>query len=59
LHQGFVWGNFADWRVNYDNVLLALSHLTMAPPAPWLSDFTFIPADITKGETAGKLQKAR
>ncbi len=53
------WKNFAGWRVNYDSVLVALSRLTMAPPAPWISDYTFIPADITKGETAGKLQKVR
>ena len=53
------WRNFAGWRVNYDSVLLALSRLTMAPPAPWLSDFTFVPPDPTSGETAGKLQKVR
>lgn len=53
------WKNFAGWRVNYDSVLVALSHLTMAPPCPWLSDYTFTPADVSKGETAGKLQKVR
>ncbi len=53
------WKNFAGWRVNYDSALVALSRLTMAPPAPWLSDFTFVPPDSTSGETAGKLQKVR
>ncbi len=32
------WRDFAGWRVNYDQVLLALCRLTMAPPAPWSSD---------------------
>lgn len=32
------WLDFAGWRVNYDTVLLALCHLTMAPYAPWSSD---------------------
>jgi hypothetical protein len=32
------WRDFNGWRVNYDTVLLALSALTMAPPAPWTSD---------------------
>ncbi|MBP8002469.1 MAG: hypothetical protein KA314_23610 [Chloroflexi bacterium] len=53
------WRNFAGWRVNYDSVLLALSHLTMAPTAPWLSDFTFVPPDPSSGETAGKLKRIR
>ena len=53
------WRNFAGWRVNYDSVLLALARLTMAPPVPWLSDFTFVPPDPASGETAGKLQKVR
>lgn len=30
------WRDFAGWRVNYDQVLLALARLTMAPDAPWL-----------------------
>ncbi|MGH2538603.1 MAG: hypothetical protein ACRDHL_14530 [Candidatus Promineifilaceae bacterium] len=34
------WRDFAGWRVNYDLILLALSKLTMAPPAPWSSDRT-------------------
>jgi hypothetical protein len=32
------WQDFAGWRVNYDQVLLALCRLTMAPYAPWSSD---------------------
>jgi hypothetical protein len=29
------WGAFRGWRVNYDQPLLALATLTMAPPARW------------------------
>jgi hypothetical protein len=32
------WRDFAGWRVNYDEVLVALCLLTMAPPAKWSSD---------------------
>jgi hypothetical protein len=32
------WENFAGWRVNYDQPLLALAGLALAPPAPWSSD---------------------
>jgi hypothetical protein len=32
------WRDFAGWRVNYDEVLVALCVLTMAPPAKWSSD---------------------
>jgi hypothetical protein len=35
------WAAFADWRVNYDAVLVslaALAALVDAPPAPWSSD---------------------
>jgi hypothetical protein len=32
------WRDYAGWRVNYDQVLLALADLTMAPQAPWSSD---------------------
>jgi hypothetical protein len=32
------WHDFAGWRVNYDQVLLILAGLTMAPPAPWSGD---------------------
>jgi hypothetical protein len=33
-----VWRDFAGWRVNYDVPLVALSVLTVAPPALWSSD---------------------
>jgi hypothetical protein len=29
------WRDFRGWRVNYDQTLLALARLTMAPPARW------------------------
>src|SRR5262249_31190160 len=32
------WRDFAGWRCNYDEVLLALAELTMAPEAPWSAD---------------------
>lgn len=32
------WQDFRGWRVNYDQVLLALAALVMAPFAPWSSD---------------------
>ena len=32
------WRDFSGWRVNYDDVLLALAALTRAPYAPWISD---------------------
>jgi len=32
------WRDYAGWRVNYDQVLLALAELTMAPEAPWSSE---------------------
>lgn len=32
------WRDFAGWRINYDEPLLALANLTMAPIAPWSSD---------------------
>jgi len=32
------WRDFAGWRVNYDDVLIALAGLTIAPVAPWSSD---------------------
>lgn len=36
--QDACWTAFAGWRVNYDDVLLAMAGLTMAPPALWSSD---------------------
>ncbi len=32
------WLDFAGWRINYDETLLALAELTQAPLAPWSSD---------------------
>lgn len=32
------WRDFAGWRVNYDQVLLALAEITVAPYAPWTAD---------------------
>jgi hypothetical protein len=32
------WRDFAGWRVNYDTVLVGLGRVTMAPPAPWITD---------------------
>lgn len=32
------WLDFAGWRVNYDQTLLSLCALTMAPPGIWSSD---------------------
>jgi hypothetical protein len=32
------WRDFAGWRVNYDQVLLALAALVDAPYTPWISD---------------------
>ena len=32
------WRAFAGWRVNYDEPLIAIASLVMAPPAPWSSD---------------------
>ena len=32
------WKDFVGWRVNYDQVLLALASITMAPYAAWSSD---------------------
>ncbi len=32
------WRDFSGWRVNYDQVLVRLCALTMAPPAKWSSD---------------------
>jgi hypothetical protein len=32
------WRDYAGWRVNYDDVLIALAGLTMAPYAEWVSD---------------------
>ncbi|MGI9018218.1 MAG: hypothetical protein ACR2HR_14135 [Euzebya sp.] len=39
------WRDWAGWRVNYDAVLLGLANLTVAPPAPWISDRTLTTPD--------------
>jgi hypothetical protein len=38
------WKDYAGWRVNYDQVLLALCSLTMPPLAPWSSDRNYLPS---------------
>ena len=53
------WRNFAGWRVNYDDVLVALAELTMAPKTSWLSDYTLVPVDPSTGQTGGALKKVR
>jgi hypothetical protein len=40
FNQDQAWRDYSGWRVNYDQVLLALAELTMAPQAPWSSDRT-------------------
>jgi hypothetical protein len=32
------WADFAGWRVNYDQALLGLCQITIAPMSPWSSD---------------------
>jgi hypothetical protein len=32
------WADFAGWRVNYDQAIITLAGLIMAPYAPWISD---------------------
>ena len=32
------WPHFRGWRVNYDQVLIELCDLVVAPPAKWSSD---------------------
>ncbi len=36
--RDLAWRDYAGWRVNYDEVLLALCALTIAPESPWSSD---------------------
>ncbi|MCB0200793.1 MAG: hypothetical protein KDI03_12055 [Anaerolineae bacterium] len=52
------WQDFGGWRVNYDTVLLALCHLTVAPYAPWSSDRSLLPDAGRKGKK-GKQGKPR
>jgi hypothetical protein len=37
------WRDFAGWRVNYDDVLVPLARLIIAPTAPWSSDRDGVP----------------
>jgi hypothetical protein len=36
------WRDFAGWRVNYDEALIALCGLVVAPVAPWSSDRSLV-----------------
>lgn len=45
------WRNFAGWRVNYDEVLIRLCHLTMAPPAPWSADRSVVEGAGRRGRS--------
>lgn len=48
------WRDFAGWRVNYDDVLLALAALTWAPYAPWISDRSALNrAAVERGKANG------
>jgi hypothetical protein len=53
------WRDFAGWRVNYDEALLALANLTMAPIAPWSSDRARGPWLPAVGAKPSKLKKSR
>lgn len=33
------WQDFAGWRVNYDQALVSLAQLTMAPESPWVGAY--------------------
>jgi hypothetical protein len=50
------WRHYAGWRVNYDRVLVALAHLTLAPRAPWSSDR---PRPFAAGRHAIALMEAK
>jgi hypothetical protein len=45
------WLDFAGWRVNYDQVLLALAILTIAPESPWTGNrsSSYIPPPLITG----------
>jgi hypothetical protein len=32
------WNDYRGWRVNYDQTITGLASLTMASPAPWVTD---------------------
>jgi hypothetical protein len=57
------WRDFAGWRVNYDDTLLFLSILIMAPSAPWSSDRALkrpfgMPSAEQAAELAGSISGA-
>jgi hypothetical protein len=48
------WRDFAGWRVNYDQVLIALAGVVMAPYAPWSSDRSLrFRARVVRSQRAG------
>jgi hypothetical protein len=52
------WRDFAGWRCNYDEPLLALAELTLAPVAPWSSDRCH--GQLRRlGATYGKVRRQR
>lgn len=58
------WRAFAGWRVNYDQVLITLCALVMAPYAPWSSDRSVSPFRVrvlrgrrTEARAGGRLQR--
>ena len=53
------WADFVAARVQYDEVLLALATLTMAPPAPWSSDRALGPEDGDPMEGSAKTRDGR
>jgi hypothetical protein len=51
------WRDFAGWRVNYDQALIALADLTMAPDSPWIGTRLpsgYYPLPYSKEEPAQK-----
>jgi hypothetical protein len=54
LDRERAWLDFAGWRVNYDQVLIAVAAITVAPPAPWSSDRAN--RDIAKGTAPFRLR---
>ena len=41
--------------MNYDETLITLARITMAPETPWLVDMTMVRADPEAGETGAQL----
>ncbi len=48
------WRDFSGWRVNYDEVLVRLAGLVMAPYAPWSSDRSVRIRAILVGAGSGR-----